>query len=85
MGQNTLHGDFLQGERDRCENPNLVLPLAFAIYENAELRVQAMAYFKANQQWDSIEEFAVWFGTKHQEYKWRSMAVLKWFSEYHFQ
>ncbi|KAJ7763810.1 hypothetical protein B0H16DRAFT_1455064 [Mycena metata] len=84
MGQNALHPEFVTGETV-CTHPNLMLPLAYAIYATPELHHRAKAYFfpQANaKDWNSIQQYAEWFSTPHPEFAWQSMAMLKWASEY---
>jgi hypothetical protein len=84
MGQDTLHPEFVRGETV-CTHPNLMLPLAYAIYATPKLHERAKAYFipqKNGKDWNSINQYAEWFSTPHPEFAWQSMALLKWASEY---
>lgn len=81
MGEDALHAKFTTGKAS-CTNLNLVLPLAFAIHQKPTLRSRAQLYFKTQDKWATIQDYAKWFTTPHPEWAWQSMAILKWYSEY---
>ncbi|KAJ7440531.1 P-loop containing nucleoside triphosphate hydrolase protein [Mycena galericulata] len=86
MGQDSLHPRFTVGLK--CDHPSLVLPLAFAIYQIPKLRQRALAFFKPQEighTWNSLQDFGKWFAIPHPSLHSQSMAILKWYSEYHFQ
>jgi len=56
----TLHGTF--GSPDDCEHPDVVAPIAYAIYHSEMLRSAAEDHFKC--EWDNLNHFLKWSNGK---------------------
>ncbi|KAJ7114683.1 hypothetical protein C8R43DRAFT_902967 [Mycena crocata] len=79
MGGNRLHPQFKKGE-DTCTQPNLLIPLAYAIWKGSLKRRAAKFFTPENRghSWESLESFARWLGTHDRKHGWPSMALLRW-------
>jgi hypothetical protein len=83
MGQNRLHPDFV-ARTVTCTHPNLVLPMAYAVYSEKEWNKAAVDHFKphkSDHSWDTVEKYNKWFISKHITLGCQGMAIMKWVSE----
>lgn len=85
MGEDALHPPFERGVQVRCENRNLFIGLAYAIFVTPDLHLRAERYFKPRESgkaWESVQQFGEWLGTQNDEWRWQSMALMKWTAEH---
>lgn len=82
FGGDILHPPFQSGSKGAtCPNPYLVLPLAFAMYHDSELKKDALTHFKPQDgEWGNPQGFAHWFVSKHPRFRLNSMAILDYFA-----
>ena len=74
--QDTLHGPF--GSPDDCEHPDVVAPVAYAIYQSETLRSVAEDHFKC--QWDNLDGFSTWLNGRPVDREGSNMtALLLWY------
>lgn len=78
LGGNELHADFKKG---RCDYPNLLSGLSFAIWCDPSRRSRMRDELAVSDSWDTIQGFAAWIGKRLPSGEWPSMALWRLFEE----
>ena len=85
MGDDKLHPEFVSGGSKYCPNPNMVVPLAFAVYHQGKLQKAASQHFqleKTKISWQSLIDFRNWLVQEDDIFSTKGMALLAWYADY---
>jgi hypothetical protein len=75
----TLHSTF--GSADDCEHPDVVAPVAYAIYHSELLQLAAQEHFKL--EWGNLSQFVTWLNSRPVDGEGSNLtALLLWYHAY---
>lgn len=73
-----LHRTFVRGSAQGCDYPDVIAPVAYAIYHLEYLRSAAQTHF--TQKWPSLAEYTTWINSKPEPNEQSNLtALLLWY------
>lgn len=79
FGGDALHRPMVRDENS-CDWPNLVMPLAFAMYKRPQMLRKAQRAFNLRPDcWKTIEKYGKWLCTSDKEYATNAMKLMEHF------